>query len=477
MLRLTEEQEADLNKLATIKVQETSWGGKVFIILPKTTINAQELAMIQSLYSRDPQSIINHLLQVAASGAEKFMSTFYVGYGHKSIGDCGSVTLAFEGVSMLAAKAIQDFQLYCGQEASTRYMKSFATQLFLLALGHQNNQQLKAHQETLRTTYLELQGIVEKHLKNIYPLEDFPTTSEQNWLKAINARKFDITRSWLPAGCTTNLSAYLSLSTAAQLFSKLLCHPLDEVREIAQATLELLRETYPSSFREEPLTQDAKTYLTKYFADLYYNDGKNQTSKVAFTPSPDGFALLKPEEVELLKIRPKGQEIPIDTWEDGEINVHDYLDFGSFRDLQRHRPVVQKMPLLTDEFGFEDWYFKEMPEETATAHKEMLKNYLETLNELCASSNVDAYEKQYMLPMGMKIPIAFKGTLSKVAYIVELRAQGTVHPTLHALAYKWGEEIKTYFENNGCGFPLYTDSNIGLFSLKRGTQDIVKKTE
>ena len=63
-----------------------------------------------------------HAEKVKASGSGKFMERFYVGYGHQSIADCGSTTLFIEGVSMLAAKAIQDWPLYAGQEGSTRYI-------------------------------------------------------------------------------------------------------------------------------------------------------------------------------------------------------------------------------------------------------------------------------------------------------------------------------------------------------------------
>ena len=62
------------------------------------------------------------------------MSQFYVGYGHKSIGDCGSITIFIEGCSMLAAKAIQDTKLYNGQEASTRYI-DFSQQAMINPLG------------------------------------------------------------------------------------------------------------------------------------------------------------------------------------------------------------------------------------------------------------------------------------------------------------------------------------------------------
>lgn len=56
--------------------------------------------------------MIEHLKRVESVGPEKFMKSYYVGYGHKSIGDCGTTTIFVENVSMLAAKAIQDTQLY-----------------------------------------------------------------------------------------------------------------------------------------------------------------------------------------------------------------------------------------------------------------------------------------------------------------------------------------------------------------------------
>ena len=69
------------------------------------------------------------------------MANFYVGYGHKSIGDCGTITLFIEGISMLAAKAIQDWPLYSGQEASTRYV-DFSTQAFIDPVATKDSQEI-----------------------------------------------------------------------------------------------------------------------------------------------------------------------------------------------------------------------------------------------------------------------------------------------------------------------------------------------
>src|SRR3989338_1259854 len=78
--------------------------------------------MMQALYSRSAESVIVHAEKVKQSGSGKFMEKFYVGYGHASIADCGSTTIFIEGVSMLVAKAVQDWPLYSGQETSSRYI-------------------------------------------------------------------------------------------------------------------------------------------------------------------------------------------------------------------------------------------------------------------------------------------------------------------------------------------------------------------
>ena len=114
--------------------KELPGGGKVLVLNTGPVISQEAEAMLQALHSRSIGGIKAHLEILRKKGADKFMETFYVGYGHKSIGDCGTCTIFIEGVSMLAAKAIQDWSLYSGQEASTRYI-DFAKQPFVDPTG------------------------------------------------------------------------------------------------------------------------------------------------------------------------------------------------------------------------------------------------------------------------------------------------------------------------------------------------------
>jgi hypothetical protein len=60
------------------------------------------------------------------------------------------------------------------------------------------------------------------------------------------------------------------------------------------------------------------------------------------------------EYKQILKKRPNAYtELPPQIAEVGTMQFEFQLDFGSFRDIQRHRAVTQRMPLLTTKLGFE----------------------------------------------------------------------------------------------------------------------------
>ena len=83
-------------------------GGEVIVLDTGSTLTSESVAMLQALHSRSVGGLRSHLQTLEARGADNFMKNFYVGYGHKSIGDCGTATIFIEGVSLLVAKAIQD---------------------------------------------------------------------------------------------------------------------------------------------------------------------------------------------------------------------------------------------------------------------------------------------------------------------------------------------------------------------------------
>ena len=130
--------------------------------------NPEDIAMMQALYSRSSSSVIKHLEKVKKIGSGKFMESFYVGYGHESIGDCASTTIFVENVSILAAKAIQDWPLYSGQETSTRYIDMSKQSLTDPVNTPESAKILKDWCDF----YLKAQEPLAIHLKSKYPKND-----------------------------------------------------------------------------------------------------------------------------------------------------------------------------------------------------------------------------------------------------------------------------------------------------------------
>ncbi len=67
-------------------------GGQVVVLETGALLSAEDEAMLQALHSRSIGGIDSHLMTLAKKGASNFMGTYYVGYGDKSIGDCGTAT-------------------------------------------------------------------------------------------------------------------------------------------------------------------------------------------------------------------------------------------------------------------------------------------------------------------------------------------------------------------------------------------------
>ncbi|HET8581563.1 MAG TPA: FAD-dependent thymidylate synthase [Candidatus Paceibacterota bacterium] len=414
-------------------------------------------AMLQALHSRSIGGFDHHFAEFLKRGAEKFIRSAYIGYGHQSIGDCGSVTVFIEGVSMLAAKAIQDSRLYSGQEASTRYI-DFSTQPFMVTNGDSSLVEL------LRETYLSVRSALPEHLIRQYA--PAPDESDQKFAKNIEKRTFDIARCLLPAGAVTNLAWHSSIRQANDHLAYLRHHPLAEVRMIARKIEDALADAWPSSFPAKRYPE-TEAYNRRYMRTLYYYEQPDDYYPRAFRVTADHVdrALLATYRPAILK-RPPHTELPRAIEECGTLQCEFGLDFASFRDIQRHRGVVQRMPLLTTRHGFEPWYLAQMPESMAHG----VRCALETVTEAIRYGRLGELppaEQQYHIPMGFVLPNRITGGLHALAYLAERRAQNDVHPTLEFKAHDLANELRKRF-----GMPIYTSDEPGRFSRKRADQDI-----
>jgi thymidylate synthase ThyX len=440
--------------------RRTSFGADVFVLETGALIDAEAEAMLQALHSRSLGGLKAHLEKLIKKGPKEFMASHYVGYGHKSIGDCGSDTEFVEGISMLAAKAIQDWFTYRGQEGSSRYM-NFALQAFLDVTGTKAGQEI---QEIWRAFYLALQDPVQQFLKKKFPRAQ--GEDEKLWEKAITARAFDITRAFLPAGATTNISWHTDLRQAADKLALLRHHVLPEISELGTVMEDAFRERYPSSFSHKQYCE-TETYNGWWMAEKYYYHDPH---------CPD-FALTKndidPRELEqyreILQRRPAKTELPRFLDELGRMQFNFTLDFGSYRDIQRHRAVTQRMPLLTEDLGFHPWYLAELPDIQREEAQQLLREQRKRIDALRLSREL----RQYYLPMGYLVSNRLTGALPQTTYLTELRSTRFIHPTLRMRAEQMAAVLAVLFGDSG--LVLHLDSDPSRFDVRRGSHDIIEK--
>lgn len=415
----------------------------------------EDTAMMQALYSRSALSVSEHVKKVKESGSGKFMERFYVGYGHASIADCGSTTIFIEDVSMLVAKAVQDWALYSGQETSSRYIDLSKREIKDPA----GTKESKKILEKWMTFYTASQPAVEAHLKEKYKKK--PDEDEKIYNKAIKARAFDILRGFLPAGVTTQLSWHTNLRQAHDKLDLLRHHQLAEVREVAGGILSNLKSKYANSFGH-PVSDAQEKYrefLSKkytYFLDKNYEGDFNCKTNI------------KNAELEkysdILEKRPAKTGLPNFLAELGNITFDFLLDFGSFRDIQRHRNGVCRMPLLTTEFGFNDWYLEQLPEGLKKEAEKLIKEQIVVIKKLKARPE----DLQYYTAMGFNVSCRVSYGLPACVYVLELRSGIMVHPTLRKVAHKMDGALHKVFPK----LLLHTDLNLDDWDTRRGTQDI-----
>jgi thymidylate synthase ThyX len=417
----------------------------------------QDIAMMQALYSRSASSVVEHAEKVKSSGSGKFMERYYVGYGHASIADCGSTTVFIEGVSTLVAKAVQDWPLYSGQETSSRYIDMSKREI-------KDPVGTKASKGILNKWmkfYTESQEAVEAHLRLKYPKK--PEEDQGVYDRAIKARIFDSLRGFLPAGVTTQLSWHTNLRQGYDKLALLHYYPLDEVKKVANDIHTKLKEKYPHSFGHKQYPEQEK--YRKYISEKYtFYLNKNTKGFTAKTNIKNKELLLYKDAI---KKRPMKTNLPLFLAELGGVTFEFLIDFGSFRDVQRHRNGVCRMPLLTTQFGFHEWYLEQLPIDVRKKAEKLIKEQTAAIKKLKTSKE----EMQYYVAMGFKVACKVTYGLQATVYTMELRSGKLVHPTLRTVAHGMYRALHKMFPE----LVLHPDLDNDDWDIRRGMQDIREK--
>lgn len=437
-------------------------------------LDAEEnVAMSMAMYSRSPKSIVDHIEKVNTAGSGNFLETYYIGYGHDSIGDCVNVQMYVENVSMLAAKNIQNHPLYNGQEASTRYL-DFSTAEFAVA---SKNPLVRNYVEELRTFYKESMPIVVAAYADANNIDMTPITvpvkERSEELKklataqtTVKAKAFDVMRGFLPYGACTNVAITMNARALREHCWNLRASAIPEVAALGDTILEALEERYKHSFgRVESESSIAeRAAQLKVLKQMELDKAKQFGAKFGDDRSQKVFGVLDETFSCPSPEHKHGFNIGFRPWMSVGM-AEFFLDIGSYRDLQRHRSVFKNFPIATTEFGVEPWYLEQLPDQLRTKAETLLKKA-----KTIAALHSDEELAQYAIPMAYRVHILLQGSLVDFDYITNLRSSESVHPTLRS-AIQVIANIANF-----SGYDLRCNTNPApKFNVRRGTQDIVEK--
>jgi len=190
------------------------------------------LAYAMAKYSRSALSMRESLSEISSQRAEQFLNTFYFQYGHRSIADLAHIAFAVERLSLLAAIVLVDEQRWDGQERSTRYQNFLKSGWYFPEFGaHTAEADLYAKTVTnLFDTYQRTTAAVLDLLIRRIPRPE--SLKPDAFERTLKARAFDVARYLLPLATNTSLGQIVNARTLETQVSRLLSHPMAEVRDL-----------------------------------------------------------------------------------------------------------------------------------------------------------------------------------------------------------------------------------------------------
>jgi len=392
--------------------------------------NQEVQARCCALFSRSHKPLDEQAEKATAEQAGEFAKTYVVTYGHRSINDCGGICAAVERVSMLAAKFVEDHPLFNGQESSTRYIPFDVAPIDeVLVTPFPAGDPRAALQRDLMVFYREAKPVQQAFIASENGIADLDA-EPPDVRRAVSAKSFDILRGFLPAGCKTQLAWVTTFRQAVERIEMMLRHPLEEIRAIGTRLKDACLRKYPGAFYGLEKPEHVES------ADAWYDDDYWDEYHTLMMPVPDsvhvpsrGFGSARYEG------RPSSKRVPVRAdLRSEEIEIVHKIDYGSWRDIHRHRNCAQAFPLLTAQ-EFEPFYLENLAPELKSRAVELVNR----AKEVCSTG--ERYLDQYAIPMGFMVTYWAKWSISQAAYVLELRSKPTVHPTVRRLAKRIADEV------------------------------------
>lgn len=460
-------------QMALVGQYVTDVDGGVFAL---TGLPEEVIAVLFAYYSRSRHGLRENLAKlleddalaiggatsravIASEKAAAFHEKWVVGYGHSSVAEHAVIHLGLEGVSILASKAVEDCRLASFTEKSTRYVQfeRGACPPPPGILGTEHEARFTDAVDALFGAYDALLPIV---------------TAEMNERGARNpkAKALDVLRCLLPTATQTNIGATVNARTCAHMIRKLAVHPLPECRDLAAKIRREATKVVPTLVRHAEPSEHAlsvSSAVPSVTADL----AVERSFSIADHKRIDGFRIHSPDVVTEVcaSIVAQDSGAPYDSVIEGVRRASDcerfeildaYLggrgewdavgralesvtcsfdcivDYGAYRDIQRHRMCTQYPQPLGVDLGLH------LPPEL-DPHLEVIAPALNAVYDAYYALLPSGQEvASYVLPMAFNIRVRFVMNLRELVTFIELRSKPQGHDSYRQVARELFDEIQ-----------------------------------
>jgi thymidylate synthase ThyX len=438
---------------------------------------------------------------VAVRQAEAFYERVLVGYGDDSVAELGGAHVACEGVSNIAAKALEDSRIGISPlEKSTRYVvfnrKLDGRYRYLREpqiVQSRHAARYEAALDSLFDTYSALLDPTIAAVRAFTPRDE--ATSERAYHSATRAKACDLLRGLLPMATLTNVGLFGNGRAFEYLLSKLYAAPLDELGELA-GSMQLALDTLIPSFVKRAKSERGRAQQ-EYLQSVHQNvaallDERRKTEDERFAADELSSSVLRPSspseyesQVQLVEYDPHAEaktvaailyphaDLPLEqlraladqlSAEERLAIIRAYVgergsrfhkpgrafetpyytfdllaDLGAYRDLQRHRILTQERQRYTVRHGYVT-----PPELTEYKLAAPYAAALERAAEAAETIAIDLPEQaQYVVPLAFRVRWRITINLRAAYHLAELRSAPQGHPSYRRIAQAIYAHIRT----------------------------------
>ena len=404
---------------------------------------------------------------VALNKAEGLYDRVFSQFGDDSVAQLGGAHIACEQASNLLTKVLEWGRLAAYLEQSTRYIfydqKLGDNYRYIAPPEIETGPLVAEYRQTIDWLFEEYSELVHKCVP--FFEEQFPREKGDSkfiYTASIRAKACDSARGLLPASTTSNVGIFASGQAYEMMLIRINSHPLEEARDYARMMLEELRKVIPSFLKRVDLPDRGGAW-SGYFQenheameriassietepegidevtlvewDRYAENKIVAAALYAHTDLPDSQlqtivnGMSDGDKAEVIRAytgdRQNRRHKPGRGMERSFYRFDVLSDFGSFRDLQRHRMLTLDWQRLGVKHGYA----------TPPAIEEVgwTQRWDDAMGRMSDFHDTVMNEhgpdvSQYVVPFGYKLRYSMQFNAREAFHMLELRTSQQGHP-------------------------------------------------